>query len=112
MTYEEALNRFKRTYERIKDYYDPHWEGSEYREHREWVEQIETAISALEKQIPKKPKRINKNSVFDGNWKMICPRCGVTLVERITTENTSYPIQYNMTKHCECGQSLDWSDTK
>lgn len=72
----------------------------------------ELAISALEKQIPKKPKRVNKNSVFDGNWKMICPCCGAVLIERITTEDTSYPIQYNMTKHCMCGQALDWSDTE
>lgn len=71
----------------------------------------ELAISALEKQIPKKPKRVNKNSVFDGNWKMICPCCGAVLIERITTEDTSYPIQYNMTKHCTCGQALDWSDS-
>ena len=71
----------------------------------------ELAILALEKQVPQKPKRVNKNSVFDGNWKMVCPCCGVTLVERITTEDTSYPIQYNMTKHCTCGQALDWSDS-
>lgn len=70
---------------------------------------FEMAISALEKQMPKKPKRINKNSVFDGNWKMTCPCCGITLVERITTEDESYPIYYNTTKHCMCGQVLDWS---
>ena len=72
---------------------------------------LEIAVEALEKQIAKKPKRVDKNSVFDGNWKMICPCCGATLVERITTEDTSYPIQYNMTKHCTCGQALDWSDS-
>lgn len=72
----------------------------------------ETAISALEKEIAKKPERINKNSVFDGNWKMICPCCGAILVERITTEDKSYPIQYNMTNHCKCGQTLDWGDTE
>ena len=71
----------------------------------------EIAISALEKQIPKKPKRVNKNSVFDGNWKKICPCCGAVLIERITTEDKSYPIQYNMTNHCKCGQTLDWSDS-
>ena len=96
MTYEEAL------------YWYTH-NGATIEQERECESLIK---EVLEKQIPKKPKRINKNSVFDGNWKMICPCCGVTLVERITTENTSYPIQYNMTKHCECGQSLDWSDTK
>lgn len=73
---------------------------------------FETAIAALEKQIPKKPKRVNKNSVFDGNWKKICPCCGAVLIERITTEDKSYPVQYNMTKHCWCGQALDWSDSE
>ena len=68
------------------------------------------AIEALEKQIPKKPKRVDKNSVFDGNWKMICPCCGATLMKRITTECESRPIHYNMTKHCKCGQALDWSE--
>ena len=72
---------------------------------------FEMAISAIEKQIPKKPKRINKNSVFDDNWKKICPCCGAVLIERITTENTSHPIHYNMTMHCKCGQALDWSDS-
>ena len=71
---------------------------------------LKLAISALEKQIPKKPIRVDKNSVFDGNWKKICPCCGATLMERITTEDESRPVHYNMTKHCKCGQALDWSD--
>lgn len=71
---------------------------------------FETAIKALKKQIPQKPKRVDKNSVFDGNWKLICPCCGATLMKRITTERESRPIHYNMTKHCDCGQALDWSD--
>lgn len=102
MTYEEAINEL-RYQEKLRGKGIPYQVGNLV---------ISTAISALEKQIPKKPKRINKNSVFDGNWKMICPCCGAMLVERITTENTSYPIQYNMTKHCNCGQALDWSDTE
>ena len=72
-------------------------------------EALKMAISALEKQIRKKPKRVDKNSVFDGNWKMICPCCGAMLMERITTENESHPVYYNATKHCTCGQALDWS---
>ena len=73
---------------------------------------LDIAISAIEKQIAKKPKRVDKNSVFDGNWKMICPCCGAVLIERITTEDKSYPVHYNTTKHCICGQVLDWSDTE
>lgn len=73
-------------------------------------EAINCAVLALKKQIPKKPKRVDKNSVFDGNWKLICPCCGATLMKRITTERESRPTHYNMTKHCDCGQALDWSD--
>lgn len=28
----------------------------------------------------------------------------------ITTEDKSYPVHYNVTKHCLCGQVLDWSE--
>lgn len=68
------------------------------------------AISALDKQEGKKPKHIDKNGVFDGNWIKVCPTCGKTLMERITTEEISYPRHYNMTGHCWCGQRIDWSD--
>ena len=73
-------------------------------------EVIDMAISALEKQIPKKPKRIDKNATFDGNWKKVCPACGRVLVERITTPEESYPRTYNHTPHCICGQAIDWEE--
>lgn len=101
MTYEEAIKTIKLAVAEVEWNYP-----------MDYAVAFEMAISALEKYIPKKPTRVNKNSVFDGNWKMICPCCGATLVERITTEDTSYPIQYNMTKHCGCGQALDWGDSE
>ena len=73
-------------------------------------EAFNMAISALEKQIPKKPIHINKNKEFDGNWKKICPACGSTLIERITTPEESFPQYYNYTSHCKCGQSIDWEE--
>lgn len=73
-------------------------------------EALAIAISALEKQIPKKPKRIDKNATFDGNWKKVCPACGRVLVERITTPEESYPRLYNYTPHCICGQAIDWEE--
>ncbi len=76
----------------------------------ECFQAIEMAISALEKQIPKKPKHIDKNATFDGNWKRVCPACGRVLVERITTPEESYPEIYNHTPHCICGQAIDWED--
>ena len=73
-------------------------------------EALKLAISALEKQIPKKPIRINKNEEFDGNWKKICPSCGSMLTERITTPERSFPRHYNYTQHCWCGQAIDWTE--
>ena len=57
-----------------------------------WKKQIEiweTAISALEKQIPKKPRKTRTE--------IVCPTCA-TLV------GSSPYCRY-------CGQKLDWSDT-
>ena len=71
---------------------------------------IEKAIYALEKQEGKKPKRIDENKVFDGNWAKVCPTCGRVLLERITTDDVSYTRQYNMTGYCWCGQRIDWSE--
>ena len=101
MTYEEAIKTIKLAIAEVEWNYP-----------MDYAIAFKMAISALEKEIAKKPERINKNSVFDGNWKMICPCCGAILVERITTEDKSYPIQYNMTNHCKCGQTLDWSNSE
>lgn len=76
------------------------------------IEAVDIAISALEKQIGKKPKHIDKNGVFDGNWMKVCPACGRVLMERITTEESSYPRHYNMTEYCSCGQRIDWRNKK
>lgn len=68
------------------------------------------AVEAMRKQIPKKPKHIDKNKKFDGNWKKVCPLCGRMLIERITTPEKSYPRHYNYTGHCWCGQAIDWEE--
>lgn len=81
-------------------------------EARRHNEAIKMAIDALKKQIPVKPKRIDKNAEFDGNWKKVCPTCGRVLLERITTPEESYPIYYNMTDHCICGQAIYWSENE
>lgn len=87
-----------------------HWNDGEPIPAEQLAEAFDLAISALEKQVPKKPKRIDKNATFDGNWKKVCPACGRVLVERITTPEKSYPRLYNHTPHCICGQAIDWSE--
>ena len=69
---------------------------------------VEIAVDAMKKQIPMKPIRIDKNKEFDGNWKKVCPSCKSVLIERITTDEKSYPRLYNYTPHCKCGQAINW----
>ena len=60
-------------------------------------EAFQIAINALEKQIPKKPKCIDKETeTFD------CPCCGHTIIalDDMTIHNNCLM----------CGQKLDWSD--
>ncbi len=76
-----------------------------------WYEETyDKAIAALEKQIPKKPIHIDKNKRFDGNWKKVCPSCGRVIVERITTSEESYPLIYNISRFCWCGQAIDFKE--
>ena len=56
---------------------------------------FETAISALEKQILKKPYKDNDNGIYEKEY---CPTCHRSL----------FPNDH----HCRCGQALDWSDTE
>lgn len=61
----------------------------------DYVEEIEFAIKALEKQIPKKP-------IDDGAF-CLCPICN-------TEFNSELHYEYEI-KFCPyCGQALDWSD--
>lgn len=57
-----------------------------------FVEEIEMAINALEKQIPKKPYEDYNGEIHKDK----CPTCHITL----------FPNEH----HCKCGQSLDWND--
>ena len=57
---------------------------------------FETAIAALEKQVPKKP--LDKTMEYNGDYGK-CPCCGRTVSD------------YDELKRCsDCGQALDWSD--
>ena len=76
----------------------------------EYQAAFDAAFEALEKQIPKKPIRIDKNKEFDGNWKKVCPSCGRILIERVTTSEESFPRHYNYTGHCLCGQKICWEE--
>lgn len=56
---------------------------------------LDIAISALEKQIPKKPYLDNDNGIYQKEY---CPTCHRSL----------FPNDH----HCKCGQALDCGDTE
>lgn len=63
---------------------------------------FETAIEALEKQIPKKP--INEECYY------ICPRCRDDLG---VSDDDIFIYELSMPKYCSnCGCVLDWSEVK
>ena len=104
MTTEEAIEIVEGEYVTMSKW----WGTVEEAKHHN--EAIKMAVDALKKQIPMKPKHIDKNPEFDGNWKKVCPVCGRLLMERITTPEESYPIFYNMTNYCVCGQKIYWPE--
>ena len=57
-------------------------------------EDLEMAIKALEKQIPKK---LDEHNFYDEPHHYLCPDCGNIVI--------------NQHNYCEeCGQKLDWND--
>lgn len=63
---------------------------------------LDIAISALEKQIPKKPFLYSFSESHDTYTYFKCPNLCDTLCE----------VKNNMNFCPKCGQALDWSDTK
>ena len=59
----------------------------------EYAIAFETAIKALEKQIPEKPKLDNDNGIYETEH---CPNCNRKLFQN--------------EHHCKCGQALAWND--
>ena len=64
---------------------------------------FEVAIEVLEKQIPK--NLIGKTDPMFGDSYIVCPNCENTVIVN--------PFTHSIFKHCpNCGQALDWSETK
>lgn len=68
---------------------------------------------ALEKQMPKKPKKLTYKLLIDSGWKYECPNCGcaIGVNKNLMFAYGEYlePYENNC---CSCGQALDWSDTE
>jgi predicted SprT family Zn-dependent metalloprotease len=68
-------------------------------------EASELAIQAIEKQIPKKPRKTDSyRGVLKKVYAYVCPTCGNVCLEKYMNERQN-------TVFCwDCGQKLDWSD--
>ena len=90
---------------------DVSWEDNG-RHYGKIVSARDLAKSALEKQIPKKPKTIKQiGTSFDMRtgvsmryYEGLCPVCKF--------DNTNKRVQEKVSRCEKCGQALDWSDTK
>ena len=71
------------------------------------IEAIQIAIQALEKQIPKKPRKTDSyRGVLKRVYAYVCPTCGNACLEKYMNERQNTMFCWN------CGQKLDWSEEK
>lgn len=61
-------------------------------------------IKAIDKQMPKKPKRIE---YVDGGAEEDCPNCGKRICMVFRNGDT---FRWQMPYCCDCGQKLDWEE--
>lgn len=65
----------------------------------------EIAIFALEKRIPKKPRKTDSyRGIFRRIYAYVCPDCGNACLEKQANERQDTMLCWN------CGQKLDWGD--
>lgn len=100
MTPQEAYRELLSIRKHIEDGYVTHlsYGGKADKQTEKNIETYSVAISALEKQIPK--KAIDKTCEYDGYYGL-CPCCNKAISEYKDFARCWY-----------CGQALDWSDTE
>lgn len=65
---------------------------------------LEMARDALEKQVPKKPTKLEYELLLNAGWIYTCPSCGCAC-----GENRYHPEVTQDDMFCtQCGQMLDW----
>ena len=71
----------------------------------ELTEAMGMSIQALEKQIPKKPRKTDSyRGVLKRVYAYVCPTCGNACLEKYMNKRQNTMFCWN------CGQKLDWSD--
>ena len=99
MTEIEAKKEFKERLELIEKCYRGEVE--------DYKQALELGVKALEKQIPKKPRKTDSyRGVLKRVYAYVCPTCGNACLEKYMNERNNTMFCWN------CGQKLDWSDEK
>ena len=101
MTESEAVEKLKnmRLFMQITD------KNSEHKFAEDDYKANEMAIQALEKRIPKKPRKTDSyRGVLKRVYAYVCPTCGNACLEKYMNERQDTMFCWN------CGQKLDWSD--
>lgn len=96
MTAKKAIEFLRIHFEYLKERWKPYPDYNV-------LEAIRFAISAIEKQIPKKPIR---HAVWE-DFK--CPACGSTEIRPYDTEYREYDKDCEFEYCSDCGQKLDWT---
>lgn len=89
---------------RIKEHNEIH-SKKERHEHEEYVEALQIAVKAIEKQIPYKPKEYED--------KFFACHCGNVLLMKWKKYPTELTTKSEGLPYClACGQAIDWSDVE
>ena len=111
MTYEEkqkAIIRAKKWIQDVIDYHQDVLNDEEPDDMEKAIfEECEVILNALEKQIPKKPRKTDSyRGVLKRVYAYVCPTCGNACLEKYMNERQNTMFCWN------CGQKLDWSEEK
>ena len=93
----------KYTYEETREQFLMAWNTNAYINMCESSD-VENVIKALEKQIPKKPTKLDSKLLIEAGWIYKCPTCG------LACGANKYHLEATQDEfYCtQCGQRLDW----
>ena len=102
MTFEEAKNQLEELIQDRKSFIC----GGDDEIYKKDIEALKTAMSALEKQVPKKVKKefVTVNGCITCFETDVCPVCG----NDFYIEDLGQTMYYSFCP--DCGQALDWSE--
>lgn len=96
----EAIEFLRIHFEYLKERWKPHPDYNV-------LEAIRFAISAIEKQIPKKPRKTDSyRGMLIRVYAYACPTCGNACLEKYMNERQNTMFCWN------CGLKLDWGDVE